>query len=103
MIVNRFVHKGYKLSHTRLRKDKRPAAIKSQVMYALFLVLIMLTACNGQVKPIVEKENKNTVSGQAKMPRPKGSIKDLNLLTGIEDSDGTLWFGSNGEGLYKYD
>lgn len=55
--------------------------------YSLLFVLTFLTSCNGQVK----------------IPEPKGIYKDATIGTSIEDSEGNLWFGSNGEGLYKYD
>lgn len=50
-------------------------------------------------------QNKNDTSqiGQAKLPLPKGANKDVRIFTSIEDTDGNLWFGSVGEGLYKYD
>jgi len=72
-------------------------------IYPLVIALFFLTSCNGQVKPVMQKENDNTLSGQAKIPPPKGANKDIRLVYSIEDTDSNLWFGSNGEGLYKYD
>jgi len=72
-------------------------------IYSLLLVLTFLTSCNGQVKPVTQKDNENTLSGQAKIPLPKGANKDVRIVAGIEDTDGNLWFSSIGEGLFKYD
>jgi ligand-binding sensor domain-containing protein len=72
-------------------------------IYSLLLVLTFLTSCNGQVKPVTQKDNENTLSGQAKIPMPKGANKDVRIVAGIEDTDGNLWFSSIGEGLFKYD
>jgi ligand-binding sensor domain-containing protein len=72
-------------------------------IYSLLLVLTFLTSCNGQVKPVTQKDNENTLSGQAKIPKAIATNNDVRLGYSIEDADGKLWFGSYGEGLYKYD
>ena len=72
-------------------------------IYALMLAMTFLTSCNGQVGPIMQKENDLSQMGQAKIPRPKGANKVVRIVAGMEDKDGNLWFGSVGEGLFKYD
>ncbi len=72
-------------------------------IYALMLAMTFLTSCNGQVGPIMQKENDLSQMGQAKIPRPKGANKDVRIVAGMEDKDGNLWFGSVSEGLFKYD
>lgn len=72
-------------------------------IYALLIALIFFTSCNGQVKPVTQKDNENTLSGQAKIPKPIGTNNDVRLGYSIEDADGNLWFGSYGGGVYKYD
>lgn len=72
-------------------------------IYSLLLVLTFLTSCNGQVKPIMQKENDDSQIGQAKIPLQKGANKDVRIVASLEDTDGNLWFGSVGEGLFKYD
>ena len=62
-----------------------------------------MTSCNGQVKPVMQKVNENTLGRQAKIPKPTGTNMDVRLGYSIEDTDGNLWFGSYGEGLFKYD
>jgi ligand-binding sensor domain-containing protein len=70
---------------------------------SLFLILTILTSCNGQVKPATQKGADKPLTGQAKIPLPKGPNKDVSIRNGMEDTEGNLWFGSIGEGLYKYD
>jgi ligand-binding sensor domain-containing protein len=76
---------------------------KLKPIYSLLLILTALTSCNGQVKPATQKDNENGLSGQAKIPKSIGTNTDVRLGYSIEDAEGNLWFGSNGEGLYKYD
>lgn len=72
-------------------------------IYSLLIALFFLTSCNGQVKPVLQKENENTLAGQTKIPQPTGNNKDVRIGNSIEDTDGNLWFGSYGDGIYKYD
>lgn len=62
-----------------------------------------MTSCNGQIKPKTQKENDPSQIGQTKVPQPKGANKEVRIIASIEDNDGNLWFGSIGEGLFKYD
>jgi ligand-binding sensor domain-containing protein len=69
----------------------------------VLMILVLITSCNGQVKSVTQKGNENALRGQAKIPPPKGANKDVRIVTSIVDTDGNLWFGSIGEGLFKYD
>lgn len=68
-------------------------------IYSLLIALIFFTSCNGQVK----HENDTALIGQAKLPSPKGANKEARIVSSVEDKDGNIWFGSIGEGLFKYD
>ncbi len=72
-------------------------------IYSLLLVLSFLTSCNGQIKQVAQNDHENSVSGHAKIPKPKGANMNASIVASIEDTDGNLWFGSVGEGLFKYD
>jgi len=50
-----------------------------------------------------DKLQKNITNGQSKLPKTKGSNKGTIIDFGIQDKHGNLWFGSNGDGLYRYD
>jgi ligand-binding sensor domain-containing protein len=72
-------------------------------IYLFLTALIILTSCSGQVKPVIQKENENLSIDQTKIPKPINNISEVRIGCSIQDSDGNLWFGSIGEGLYKFD
>jgi len=48
-------------------------------------------------------EPKPTPDGQLKMIRTQGTGKYDNVHCGLQDKSGNLWFGTTGEGVYRYD
>lgn len=68
----------------------------------LLLLSVVFTSCNGQIKTEINKENiaKNK---SFKIPKPQGLNKEADIGFGIQDKDGNIWFGSYGEGVFKYD
>jgi ligand-binding sensor domain-containing protein len=71
------------------------------------LLLLCLTSCNGQIKtnlPIdsVSKSKTNAI-GQLKIIKTQGTGPGANIGSGLQDKAGNLWFGSTGEGVYRYD
>ncbi|MCC7296962.1 MAG: hypothetical protein IT244_01410 [Bacteroidia bacterium] len=72
-------------------------------IYILLLALIFSISCSGQVELSIQ--NDTAQMGQTKIPLPFGPRpnKNVRINAGIEDKDGNLWFGSVGEGLYKFD
>ena len=73
----------------------------------LFLALaVELTSCNGQVKTNLPNDNGNTsktiTDEQAKLIKTQGSQPGDNVNCSLQDKVGNLWFGTTGEGLYKY-
>jgi ligand-binding sensor domain-containing protein len=78
-------------------------------VYTLLTILIICTSCNGQVKKDLPKEkvseSKIIADGQPKLVRNLGSLKDkgFNVNSSLQDKVGNLWFGTAGDGVYKYD
>ncbi len=78
----------------------------------LFLCTIFLaftvgfTSCKGQVKKDLPKEKasepKTLADEQPKLIKTIGS-PNYNVRCGLQDKAGNLWFGTKGNGLYKYD
>ncbi len=72
-------------------------------------ILIFGTTCNGQVKKDLPKEtvsvSKIISVGQTKLIKNLGSLKDKgnNVHCSLQDKAGNLWFGTTGDGIYKYD
>ncbi len=73
---------------------------RNQLAYA-FICLISIS-CNGQVKTETPKETLQKIS-QPKLIRTQGTAEYANVHCSLEDRGGNLWFGTIGEGLYKYD
>lgn len=75
--------------------------LKIQFSILLFLSVVV-TSCNGQIK--TEKANENIAKNiSLKIPKPQGLNKDADIGFGIQDINGNIWFGSYGEGVFKYD
>ena len=73
----------------------------------IFLAFIcVVTACNGEVKNDLPKENviepKIILAGQRKLVKTQGSQKGGTVGRILQDKAGNLWFGTF-KGLYKYD
>lgn len=78
--------------------------------YGLSLLLILLVACNdtpgnGAKDDSVVQDNSKTQATVVlpKLPRTQGSNKFTNICCGTADRAGNLWFGSSGEGVYRFD
>lgn len=76
-------------------------------IFSLLLVSIFITSCNGQTKS--EQPNKTVVeqlsftSKKTKLTKTQGTNEYQNVHCIIQDKDGNLWFGTTGEGVYRYD
>lgn len=70
-------------------------------------ILIFGASCNGQVGNNLPKENviesKIISAGQPKLIKTQGSQKSDNIGCSLQDKAGNLWFGTTGEGVYKFD
>ena len=61
-------------------------------------MLSSFLSCNGQVKNEKQSVDQEKTSQTIKIPNPKNGFSN-----GFVDKDGTLWFSSNGGGVYRYD
>lgn len=81
--------------------------IKYFPVYTLFLLSVFCTSCNGQVKTDLPKEmvseSKIISVGQPKLITTQSLPKYGNVHCSLQDKVGNLWFGTTGEGVYKYD
>ena len=60
-------------------------------IYSLLLVFIFFTYSNGQNKT------------QPKLVKTQGTNEYENVHCGLQDKEGNMWFGTTGEGVYRYD
>jgi len=80
-------------------------------IYSLLLVLILFASCNGQVKTNLpagsSREPRAITAGQAKIIKTHVAAENTsaawNVHCGLQDKAGNLWFGTTGEGVYRYD
>ena len=77
------------------------------LILCLLLESIFVTACNGQNQ--TKQPNKTLAkqvsftSKNTKLTKTQGSDIHQNVHCSLQDKDGNLWFGTTGEGVYRYD
>ena len=74
--------------------------------YLLTCLLVFVTACTAQVKPNLSANRSSAISAtstkQAKLVKTLGTNDFAAVSCGLQAKDGTLWFGTSGEGIYCY-
>lgn len=75
--------------------------------FTFLTILIFGTACNGQVKKDLPKEKVSESiiisANQQKYIKSQSLNKGDNVHCSLQDKAGNLWFGTTGDGVYKYD
>jgi ligand-binding sensor domain-containing protein len=75
-------------------------------IFSLLLVSIFFTSCNGQTKSEKDEtlvEKLSFTSKKTKLTKTQGTNEYQNVHCIIQDKNGNLWFGTTGEGVYRYD
>ncbi|TDE28723.1 hypothetical protein E0I61_10020 [Flavobacterium ranwuense] len=76
-------------------------------IFSLLLASIIFTSCNGQTKTnqpnntIVEQQS--FTSKNTKLTKTQGTTEHQNVHCSLQDKNGNLWFGTTGEGVYRFD
>jgi len=63
---------------------------------------MFFTACKGQVKASLPGDTTMIANG-AKLIKTLGTNQGANIHCGLQDNAGNLWFGTTGEGVYRFD
>lgn len=74
-------------------------------IHLLAFALIVFISCNGQaqIKPQeIVSQQKNIPDKQPKLTKTQGTDAYQNVHCGLQDKRGDLWFGTTGEGVYRY-
>ncbi|MEJ7559894.1 MAG: two-component regulator propeller domain-containing protein [Pedobacter sp.] len=75
--------------------------------FTFLTTLIICTSCSGQAQKEISKEMisepKLTSIGPPKIIKTQGSQNGDNVHCSLQDKAGNLWFGTTGEGVYKFD
>ena len=69
-------------------------------IFSLLLGSIFFTPSNGQETVV---EHLSFTSKNAKLTKTQGTTEHQNVHCSLQDNDDNLWFGTTGEGVYKYD
>jgi ligand-binding sensor domain-containing protein len=74
-------------------------------IYLLTLLCLFTVSCNGQTKPVQDNgpQQTTTSAGQPRIVKSQGTSEYDNVHCGLQDKAGNMWFGTTGEGVYKYD
>jgi ligand-binding sensor domain-containing protein len=64
----------------------------------IFVFTLLIISCNGQVIEKKQSQNTKKTSEIAKIPVPKNGFSNAHV-----DKDNSLWFSSNGGGVYHFD
>jgi ligand-binding sensor domain-containing protein len=69
------------------------------------LIILVFTSCYGQNNPTTDlkKQEFNTKKEFSILKKTQGSTESDNISCMLEDKRGNIWFGTTGEGVYKYD
>jgi len=80
---------------------------KSKPIYYLLFVLVFISSCNGQekTKQLTEKvsEPMPIKIGEPKIIINKATSEYRRVYCSLQDKAGNIWFGTTGEGVYRFD
>ncbi len=76
---------------------------KHYFYYFIFLLLVIFTSCNGQVKNSPTQGKEARTNEQTKLPKAHSTFTGACVSCAMQDKEGNIWLGTNGEGLFRYD
>ncbi len=80
--------------------------ILNKTSFYLLLFFTFITSCNAQEKKQMVNFNlaelKPSLKAQLKIKKSQDANKNPSIVCGLQDKLGNLWFGTAGEGVYKY-
>lgn len=75
--------------------------------FLIFATMNLFASCNGQTNKDLPKDTASAQpsfpAGQPKLVKTRGTDQYANIRCAMQDKEGNLWFGSTGEGVYRYD
>lgn len=76
-------------------------------IFTLLLVSLFFTSCKGQTKTELTNETvakqQSFTSKKNKLTKTQGTNEYQNVYCILQDKDSNFWFGTTGEGVYRYD
>jgi ligand-binding sensor domain-containing protein len=65
---------------------------------------MFITSCKGQTKELLNSNEARIIKvGFPKLVKTQHSNQADNVHCGIQDKNGNLWFGTTGDGVYRFD
>ncbi len=75
--------------------------------FPVLVMILLVSSCNGQAKTSASNASGNEpgkiTAEHPKLIKTQGSRQSDNVRCGLQDKAGNLWFGTTGEGVYRYD
>ena len=94
------INKLYRLTENIGRTTNSLRRLKS---YSILILVFLIVSCNGQNQKKPNTSKLNTTSSEQLKNKASKVINPKNGFScGFLDSNGNLWFGSNGGGVYHY-
>jgi ligand-binding sensor domain-containing protein len=90
------------MEHVRPKPSTEPAMKKIAMLWLPFTMLLF-TSSYGSVKPSVQESSVISRTPKPKLTKTQGSNEHNTTRCGLQDKAGNLWFGTTGEGVYRYD
>lgn len=72
-----------------------------QAILLLFAAALLLTSCAASVQPT--EQASTSPAGNPKLHKSPGSTQYEEVRCGLQDKAGNLWFGTTGDGVYRFD
>jgi ligand-binding sensor domain-containing protein len=76
-------------------------------LLSMLLICMVFSACIGQTKserPVETGVEQPSFTGKTtKLTKTQGTTEHQNVHCSLQDKAGNLWFGTTGEGVYRYD
>src|SRR5579871_1684800 len=74
------------------------------VQFSLLSAVLLIISCSRSYNTTVQERGSiNPPTLRPKLTRSQGSDRYQEIRCGLQDKAGNLWFGSTGEGVYRYD
>ena len=71
--------------------------------HLLLFLLAFITSCNAQDSTSLQKDNTVESKSHPKIVKIQGTGAHVNVFCSMQDKSGNLWFGTGGEGVYRFD
>ena len=76
--------------------------LQHKQIFSFITIVLFVASCNGQDIKNTPSETTIIKTATPKLIKTQGSTKGDNVWCALQDKTGCLWFGTTGEGVYRY-